>query len=225
MRITTIAAAGALLFAATSAQALNFVEDNSSPINIPGLAGFQTTGNDMGGLVVTATFGTIGADTAIWQALGGTSGQAVGNGWSLRVDVDTFSVDAWEFTYDFDTTGRLLSLELDGDGNLTVFDRTDPDPGTNGSASGRDWASGDFDTTDTVVTYSVPVGIGGNAPVGDLFQNVLIEFNVDLSNLQSFLFSQDADNDSRILLPAPASLSLLGFGLIGLAAIRRRRAA
>ncbi|HVF65192.1 MAG TPA: PEP-CTERM sorting domain-containing protein [Casimicrobiaceae bacterium] len=186
------------------------------------MAGFATTGADMGGLVVEACFSNQFCETLAWSATGVASGGVDGAGWALNVTGDTFNVNAWSFTFD-SPFAQIVTLALRGANTFTIFDRTLPDPGTNGSASGRDFDTAAGGTID--VTYSLPTGIGGNPPVGDLFQNVFIDFNAQ-GPRTSFLFSQDADNDIRIVngkIPEPGSLALLAAAALGLSALRRRR--
>jgi len=80
---------------------------------------------------------------------------------------------------------------------------------------------------DVVAAYSNVVGIGAIPPVGDIFHILTISF-ADLENSVvsgRFQFTQDTDNDIRILLPEPAMLPIFGLGLAGLTMVLRRRPA
>jgi hypothetical protein len=169
----------------------------------------------MDGMSVTAIFTSGLNQTLSWADTGANSGGVTGTGWSLSVTGDTFNDNAW--TMD---TGNLTltDLILDGTTGLTVFDRTfDNLVGTAGSALGKD--------IDTGVTaqYSRQVAIAPDAPVGDLWHVVSVDFtDVGSGGVSgTFTFSQDTDNDSRFAdVPAPAPLLLVGIGLIGMSIAR-----
>lgn len=197
-----------------------------APVDIPGLTGFATTGAMMDGMRVVACFSVAGCAPALFWSDGvaPASGGVTGNGWSLSVTGDTFNVDAWTFTFDDPNQtvlGQLVSLLLDGSTGLTIFDRTEPSTGTPGSERGRDFDTAVGGLID--VLYSGPTGVGGVAPVGDLFQSVLIEFRDAAGPRTTFVFSQDTDNDSRFQVPEPGSLALLAIAALGLGLARRRR--
>ncbi|MBS1130890.1 MAG: hypothetical protein H6R16_1892 [Proteobacteria bacterium] len=226
---TALSAALALALAGSATAAVTYNEDITSPSDIPGLTGFQTTGAMMGGMQVVATFiGANGAftETLSWAATGAASGGVTGTGWSLTQNGDTFA-SLWSLNLNVGTTAplTLLSLSLDGNPGLTVFDRYfNGTSGTNGSANGSDLAFTD-DTISASVLYSDVVGIGGAAPVGDIFHQVSIHFGDGIA--RSFQFLQDTDNDSRFNqpIPEPGTLSLLGLALAGASWRARRRQA
>lgn len=211
---------------ATGAQASSVVinKDLTNPDVIPGLTGFSTLGSMMSGMSVTATFAS-GAQTLSWQTTGATSGGVFGTGWSLTLDGDTFGA-AWTMSITNDSL-KLLSLVLDGAPGLTVFDTSNPAPGTPDSANGADFSFlGGCDSCDAMVDYTNVVAVSPNAAVGDLFHKVSINFGQTGPNFGTFTFRQDTDNDSRFkTVPEPTGLALVGLGLAGLGLSARRRRA
>lgn len=201
-----------------SASAAVIYEEGSNTSTIPGLTGFATTGAMMNNLSVTATFSS-GSETVLWAQTGADSGGVTGTGWSLTLSGDTFSA-TWNFTFTPGADlGGLQSLFLDGRTSFTVFDRTEPSPGTPGSAQGFDWAFVSGPYSDAVVRYDYEVNIGASPAVGDLWQTVFVDFvvgdlNINNPPMENFGFRQDTDNDARLnQVPEPGTLALLGIAL------------
>jgi len=220
---------GGLLIATSQASAIQITTPTpASPIeDIPGITTFQTHGDDMAGLMVTATFLGGATETIAWSAYGAGAGGVAGTNWSLSETNDTFT-SPWAF---LNNTGvALTSLVLDAShatgGGYVVFDRTTSgSEGTTNSAQGKDITS----TVGGWATYSVQVGVGGAGPVGDLWHILTMDFSsivdqaggvVGLADAR-WTFIQDTDNDIRHTVPEPASIALLAFGFIGLGFMRR----
>jgi len=215
-------ALAATAFVAGTAHAAAIIKDNTIVNQIPGLTGFATTGAQMTGLAVTATFSSGFSQTLNWATTGATSGGVTGAGWGLSLTGDSFS-SAWAFTQTPGTFGTLLSLVLDGTDALTVFDTTNPSFGTPDSAQGLD-----FEITGNaglnalaVATYTRVVAVTPNAPVGDLYQTLRVTFGPN-GTTANFTFLQDTDNDSRFDTPEPGTLALVGLALAAVGGLRRR---
>lgn len=209
---------------------------NSVVVNInPGttnttsaLTGSATTGAQMAGMRLTAHFSGGASEVVTWASFGGVSGGASGSGWSLSQAGDTFS-NAWQLV---STSASLDRLVIDAGPGDTVFDTTFFGAfGTDGSALGQSFfvlsGGAGYDIT---ATYFDAVAISGNAPVGDIYRFLEIDFTtrgIAFGPQSTLEFLSDTDNilfagDIRPV-PLPLTAGLAGAGLVAIGATTRRR--
>lgn len=166
-------AAGLLALAPAMVNAQTIATDDTAPVNVFSVTGFQTDFNDIGGSLVSWT-NAYGGGSAAWGDLGGGI-------WGVSTDyfrlwrtgtLDTFD-NYWNL-WAMDLTSFTIAGLLDP--SFAVFDIWSSPTGTPGSATGRafDWSGSD--NWNTTVTYSNPVGVNGAAPVGDLYGTMTVSF-------------------------------------------------
>ncbi|MCP4689699.1 MAG: VPLPA-CTERM sorting domain-containing protein [Desulfobacterales bacterium] len=176
-----------------------------------------TTGDTMGGMRVTVGFTNGGHQSVSWAGAGdGQTGQASGAGWSLSL-----SGNSWYAPWVLDASVAIDSISINALSGEAVFDVLWPDEGTPNSDIGWNYDPYGYETVDVTATYSNRGLVTGNAWGGDLYANLGIVFNAEAGFSGHYEFYTDTDN---VVVPIPATILLLGGGLIGLAGWRKRKA-
>lgn len=232
------AAVAAAVLASGSAQAVNYSVSDGTIFSTAALTGFQTDFDDMDGTLVTVTFSDSSIAVASFVDTGAGAGMAENLG-NFRVSGsgDTFNVN---WTLENLSQLSIDKIEFNGRPGDTIWDRTNPDQGTAGSASGRDLefvSSSDtsIGSSSVNVFYYDAVKLNSAAaPVRDLYSVYEITFadaaggTIGLGRGQNLVYRQDADNnrfDSPLIPTVPEAstvISGLALGVLGLIPVVRR---
>lgn len=225
----TAALAAGLAPLAAEAQVVN--QDAGTQYNASALTGFQTGGNDMGGMAVRVFFSNGGTSNDVWRNLGGGQWGAQTLAFSLTLGAasDTFT-SPWTLTNLAVGGPSIVRMVINGAPGGTVFDRTFGNVfGTEDSALGSDFVFSGAGPVGTVATYRNLVGVEGNAPVGDLFETLDVSFGQGLAGGGSLQYVADTDNvragGGVQITPEPSTYALMGAGLGALLVVQRRRRA
>ena len=197
-----------------------------------GMIGWGTTGNEMAGMSVFATFSDNTWESVAWIAEVPFAGRASGTGWNLYENGDTYT-EEWSLS---NLTGKTLkTLVIDAKPGNCVFDtehNVGPDGyGTAGTFLGRAFNPRYADQVDLTMTatYYDEVALDANpVPVGDIYRYLKIDFDgVGFASGRALRYLADTDelNHAGDLtpVPEPGSVLLTAAGILGLLAFRRRR--
>ncbi|HMO65831.1 MAG TPA: hypothetical protein PKE47_11540, partial [Verrucomicrobiota bacterium] len=230
--LTSAVAAAVLAASSVPAATVNHSDNDGTILSIDALTGFFTRFSDMNGTLVTVTYEDNTTAIASFMDTGPDAGEAY--------NPDNFLVFGSGDTFDQNWTLENLSnlsierIEFNGLPGNTLWDRTDPNPGTAGSAQGRDFefvSSTDPDIAngniDIDVLYENAVKLDSAAePIRDLYSLYAITFLNDsgpgfLPPRTILVYRQDADN-AGIIPETSTVLSGLALAGLGLVAVFRR---
>lgn len=197
----------------------------------------------MTGMLVTWNFaGGGGSFSSAWGDIGGGRFGVTGaNSFSLSLGA-TENTFGGLWTLQNSTTQRLSSIRLNGAPGRTLFDCDWTGTvcnnsglgagffGTSGSADGYSLLNAGGSYAGGVTgQYSNRVGVGGNPPVGDLFEQLTIGFDDIIGANGTYMFYADTDNSSfdqpppTVVTPEPSTWALIFVGLAAVGVAKRRR--
>ncbi len=172
------------------------------------LTGLQTSGSQMSGLKVTATFATGGSQTLTWAATDSSSGGVSAAAWSLRQSRDTFN-SPWTLT---NTGPAIQSLLIDAIPGNAVFDIVSTPELTPGSGLGQPF-SVQSGLAPTTATYAGAI----DGSLGDLFGRLTLNYDNGFTGTMTFLADTDSitiNDPAPAKVPTPALLpALAGLGI------------
>ncbi len=221
----------AALIAATAFAAISLpvaaqvvTTEPGTPFQTPQLTGFMTTAADMVGMMVTLN----GGSTAAWGPLAGerhgvTFGDTV---ISLANGLNSGFVDtSWNVVGD--PSNPVNSIKFSGAPGRTIFDIVGDVEMTPGSHNGVRFITAPGGSFSGVVTatYSNVVSLTGQAALGDLYEQLTINFAGGLTG--TYNFTADTDNSPSgadiTPVPEPGTIGMMLAGLAGVSLLARRR--
>lgn len=237
-RLILSAALAAAVLASGSAQAVTHSANQGTLFSTAALTGFQTDFDEIDGTLVTVTYAGGGTATASFVDTGVDAGKAENLG-NFRVSGsgDTFTAN---WTLENLSNLTIEKIEFNGRTGDTLWDRTTPNPGTNGSASGRDLefvssSDSNIASGNVFVLYTDAVKLNTDAAhLGDLYSVYVITFQdrtgapTGLAAGANMVYRQDADNNQfpddfvPVVPEASTVISGLALAALGLFPLVRR---
>jgi hypothetical protein len=230
-------AIGIAVVPGTQAAGQTLVTETGTPfVSSLSTAAFETRGQDMGGMLVTAFFSGGGSASGSWGSLGGIVWGVATPEFQLGHLANNFTGAGFTFELRNLGSNALFRLVLSGAPGRTVFDLTIPGgEGTPGSSFGAQLNL--FEAAlaaNATVTYRNVVSVGSSAPAGDIYEQVdlflgtpleaggVANFELDTDNLPFAAVITPAPN-TPTTVPEPATFILTSVGLVALAGGRRLR--
>lgn len=192
----------------------------SAPARAFSVSGFETSGNQMSGIKVTANYLDGGSQTVTWNPTGVQAGGALGSGWSLTQVGDTF-FSPWDFYTSDGFTQKIASLVINAIPGNTVFDSVADGEGTIGSSLGTPFTVLSGQPPDTYA-YSTDI-LGAQ---NDLKGVLSLSWNSGFTGKLSFLADTDSgtvDDPLQAAVPEPTTIAGVALAAAGLTRLRRRQ--
>lgn len=163
-----------MLSAASTLSGQNFAFDNSTPVDVAEITPYVTTFSMVEGMEVEWTLSNGDTGSGIW-------GELDNGNWGIWTDDfklwGTGSGDTWDSRWNL-WAMDLVSFSISALPGMGVFDIVSSPDMSPGSESGKMFTgwSGYYDADDIYVTFSNPVGVGGAAPMLDLYGTMTVTF-------------------------------------------------
>ena len=132
---------------------------------------------DVTSIPVAVTLCSGATEFPSFVARSATIAEAVGSCYTIRATILGAAVTRVEINHTGGANG-IMAVKFGGPGSVIGFDRTNPNPGTVGSSTGRDvtfrpsvggWV--------LRASYSEPIGVGAVPPVGDVYGQLTLAFS------------------------------------------------
>lgn len=171
-----IAAAGATASTACAATFGGFVPVVSLPRTVASVTQ-SVSSADVVSMPIAVTMCS-GANEFPWfVARSATIAEAIGSCYTIRATILGAAVTRIEINHTGGANG-ISSVKFGGPGSVIGFDRTNPNPGTVGSSTGRDLTFRPSVGGWTLrASYVEPIGVAIAPPVGDMYGQITLAFS------------------------------------------------
>ena len=133
-------------------------------------------------------------ETPVSVALAPNIVEATGSCYRIRMTVLTADATRFEVNHTNVNNNGIKEIDFGSVTTQLAFDRTNPNPGTVGSLTGRDvWYAGGAGAWIMTAHYSHPVTIGLMIPRNDLYNKLKVKFSNCFDAGDSIVFYADTD--------------------------------